>query len=226
MEKIERLLQTSNEFDLIYFLISILLCIICSLMLKYVFEEKSSSYSNQISKILPILSLITFLVISVVKTSLALSLGLVGALSIVRFRTPIKNPEDLIYLFLSLGIGIGFGANQIMITLISFLIIIFMIYFFLGKKNKIKDSFYNLIIKIDEKNFNIDQDFSKITDLINNKFSRVEILKYEKSNDNYYSFYFNIEIENINQLHQLNKDLRKNIPIYDFYFFELGDKTV
>jgi len=226
MEKIERLLQDANEFDLIYFLISILLCIICGLMLKFVFEEKSSSYSNQISKILPILSLITFLVISVVKTSLALSLGLVGALSIVRFRTPIKNPEDLIYLFLSLGIGIGFGANQIMITLISFLIIIFMIYFFLGKKNQIKDSFYNLIIKIDEKNFNIDQDFSKITDLINNTFSRVEILRYEKSNDNQYSFYFNIEIENINQLHQLNKDLKKNIPIYDFYFFELSDKTV
>ena len=52
-----------------------------------------------------ILSITTFLVISVVKSSLALSLGLVGALSVIRFRTPIKEPEELSYLFLAIGIG-------------------------------------------------------------------------------------------------------------------------
>ena len=63
-----------------------------------------------------ILSLTTMLLITVVKSSLALSLGLVGALSIVRFRTPIKEPEDLLYLFFSIAIGLGLGANQIMVT--------------------------------------------------------------------------------------------------------------
>jgi uncharacterized membrane protein YhiD involved in acid resistance len=43
---------------------------------------------------------------------LALSLGMVGALSIVRFRTPIKEPEELAYLFLALATGVGLGANQ------------------------------------------------------------------------------------------------------------------
>jgi len=52
----------------------------------------------------------TMLVITIVKTSLALSLGLVGALSIIRFRTPIKEPEELAYLFLAIGLGLGFGA--------------------------------------------------------------------------------------------------------------------
>ena len=47
------------------------------------------------------------LIITVVKTSLALSLGLVGALSIVRFRSAIKDPEELLYLFFSIAIGIG-----------------------------------------------------------------------------------------------------------------------
>ena len=57
--------------------------------------------------------MIVFFVILIVKSSLALSLGLVGALSIVRFRTPIKEPEELIYLFLAIAIGLGFGAGQI-----------------------------------------------------------------------------------------------------------------
>jgi len=62
----------------------------------------------------------TMLVISVVKTSLALSLGLVGALSIIRFRTPIKEPEELAYLFLSVALGVGIGADQHVGTMVMF----------------------------------------------------------------------------------------------------------
>lgn len=58
------------------------------------------------------------LVITVVKSSLALSLGLVGALSIIRFRSAIKEPEELTYLFLAISLGLGFGANQTVITII------------------------------------------------------------------------------------------------------------
>ena len=65
----------------------------------------------------------TMLIITIVKSSLALSLGLVGALSIIRFRAAIKEPEELAYLFLSISIGLGFGANQGLITLIAFFII-------------------------------------------------------------------------------------------------------
>jgi len=50
----------------------------------------------------------TMLVISIVKSSLALSLGLVGALSIVRFRSAIKEPEELVYIFLSMAITFHF----------------------------------------------------------------------------------------------------------------------
>ena len=63
------------------------------------------------------LTMITLLVISVVKSSLALSLGLVGALSIVRFRTAIKDPEELIFLFFAIAIGLGLGADQRIPTL-------------------------------------------------------------------------------------------------------------
>jgi uncharacterized membrane protein YhiD involved in acid resistance len=63
-----------------------------------------------------LLTLTTTLIISIVKSSLALSLGLVGALSIVRFRAAIKEPEELAYLFLAISVGLGLGADQALIT--------------------------------------------------------------------------------------------------------------
>ena len=71
-----------------------------------------------------LITMTTMLVIAIVKSSLALSLGLVGALSIVRFRAAIKEPEELAYLFLAIGIGLGFGADQRLITVTAFFIIV------------------------------------------------------------------------------------------------------
>ncbi|MGQ0764808.1 MAG: DUF4956 domain-containing protein [Gemmatimonadota bacterium] len=66
--------------------------------------------------VLPFVGLTTFLVITAVKSSFALSLGLVGALSIVRFRTPVKDPEELAYIFLTIATGIGTAAGQLLLT--------------------------------------------------------------------------------------------------------------
>ena len=78
------------------------------------------SNKRKLARVFVFIAATTLLVISVVKTSLALSLGLVGALSIIRFRTPIKEPEELAYLFLSIGLGLGLGADQPLITVIVF----------------------------------------------------------------------------------------------------------
>ena len=64
----------------------------------------------------------TMFIITIIKSSLVLSLGLIGALSIIRFRTAIKEPEELTYLFLAIAIGLGLGANQRTIILIAFLL--------------------------------------------------------------------------------------------------------
>ena len=70
------------------------------------------------------MSMTTMFIITVVKSSLALSLGLVGALSIVRFRAAIKEPEELSYLFLTIAIGLGLGADQRLITIVAFIVIV------------------------------------------------------------------------------------------------------
>ena len=78
-------------------------------LLRLHFFRFSNSLTNrsEFLTVLPFITLTTILIISIVKSSLALSLGLVGALSIVRFRTPIKEPEELAYLFISIAIGLG-----------------------------------------------------------------------------------------------------------------------
>ena len=82
------------------------------------------SNKRKFSRVFVFVAATTMLVIAVVQSSLALSLGLVGALSIIRFRTPIKEPEELAYLFLSIGLGLGLGANQRLVTLAAFIVIL------------------------------------------------------------------------------------------------------
>ena len=87
---------------------------IAAVLLAWHFRMFGSSLSNrrEFSRTFPMILMTTILVIGIVKHSWQLGLGLVGALSIVRFRTPIKEPEELAYLFLAIGLGIGFGADM------------------------------------------------------------------------------------------------------------------
>lgn len=100
------------------FLLNLIVGLILSLLVAWYYEHYGQSLSNRrkFARLLPVLALTTALVISIVKSSLALSLGLVGALSIVRFRTAIKEPEELAFLFIAIAIGLGVGADQRWIT--------------------------------------------------------------------------------------------------------------
>src|SRR3990172_10983173 len=87
---------------------------VLAIYIRELYKRCSISMSNRenFANIFPVLTSITVVIIFVVKSSLALSLGLVGALSIVRFRAAIKEPEELVYLFLCIAIGLALGAEQ------------------------------------------------------------------------------------------------------------------
>lgn len=80
-------------------------------------------YSTGFALTLPGLSLVTTLVIMAVTSNVVLSLGMVGALSIVRFRTAIKEPMEIVFLFWSLAVGIVIGAGMIPLAVIGSVII-------------------------------------------------------------------------------------------------------
>ena len=144
------LLLSSDVFqvEIVPTLFSFILCVLMSFILRYFYIRRSFSLTGKshIGSILPILSTVVFLVIIVVKSSLALSLGLVGALSIVRFRTPIKEPEELVYLFLAISIGLGYAAGQNLITTALTLLILIIIYFWLSNRSLSSVIEYNLIL--------------------------------------------------------------------------------
>jgi len=141
--------QNMGQVDLTSTLFSFFMCVIMSFIVRDFYIKRSFSLTGKmhIGSIIPVLSAVVFLVIVVVKSSLALSLGLVGALSIVRFRTPIKEPEELVYLFLAIAIGLGYAAGQILITTILSLSILLIVYIWLSNRKIAKTNEYNLVIK-------------------------------------------------------------------------------
>ena len=114
-------LNEQIQINLITFIEGLILAGILSFIIQITYLKFSTSLSNKydFAKNFIVLGLTTTLVITIVKSSLALSLGLVGALSIVRFRAAIKEPEELVYLFLIIAIGLGCGAGQLKITFIG-----------------------------------------------------------------------------------------------------------
>ena len=96
------------------------------LILSQVYIHFGHSLSNRrlFARNFLVLVVTTTLIISIVRSSLALSLGLVGALSIVRFRAAIKEPEELAFLFLAISIGLGLGAGQALVTLVALAVIL------------------------------------------------------------------------------------------------------
>lgn len=118
--------QLPDALDLWALTRDLLLVLLLGFLLGWHFVRFAQVLSNKrkLARVLMFIAATTLLIITVVKTSLALSLGLVGALSIIRFRTPVKEPEELAYLFLAIAIGVGFGADRQWETVIVFFVVL------------------------------------------------------------------------------------------------------
>ncbi len=103
------------------FVVNLAVAALLGVLLGQAYIRFGHSFSNRrlLARSFLLLTLTTTLIITVVRSSLALSLGLVGALSIVRFRAAIKEPEELAYLFLAIGVGLGLGAGQGLLTIVA-----------------------------------------------------------------------------------------------------------
>lgn len=154
-ENLDFFVNNNIQISINSFVLSLITAAVLSLLIQLFYIKFSSTLSNRIhfSKNFVILGTTTCIIIMIVKNSLALSLGLVGALSIVRFRAAIKEPEELVYLFLIIAIGLGCGSGQIKIIVVGVLfslIIIFAYYQFLSQKKIEYSELINLAIVIDE----------------------------------------------------------------------------
>jgi hypothetical protein len=161
------LMSSAPDESLLITMINFVLCVVMSFVVRsfYITYSVSLTGKHHIGVVIPILSCIVFLVIMVVKSSLALSLGLVGALSIVRFRTPIKEPEELVYLFLAISIGLGYAAGHTFLTTSISAAILVIIYFWLSNKTVGKNSEYNLVVNWTNRDVTFGQISTSIEDI-------------------------------------------------------------
>ena len=145
-------LESVTEFSAIDVLIGMVFALIIGLFIMLIYKKSFSGvmYSRGFAMALVGLSLVTTLVIMAVTSNVVLSLGMVGALSIVRFRAAIKEPMEIVFLFWSLAAGIVIGAGMIPLAVIGSLIIGLIFIIFVNQK--ISHTPYILVVNCADEN--------------------------------------------------------------------------
>lgn len=143
-------LQNFGDMSLINILIGLTITLCAALFIFYIYKITFQGvvYSHSFNTSLVLLSLITSLVIMTISSNIVLSLGMVGALSIVRFRAAIKDPNDIVFMFWAIAVGIASGAGIYTIAVGGSLFIGIVLVIMAHKKFNITT--YLLIIKYNE----------------------------------------------------------------------------
>ncbi len=153
-DKIQRILaeeftQTIPTKDII---LSLVVAILAAIIINYIYKKTFTgvSYAKSFALSIILLTMVTSLVIRTINSNLALSLGMVGALSIVRFRTAVKDPVDTIFMFWAITVGIMSGAGLYLTTILATVIlgVLYSLSYMLIFKPVEK---YLLVIKVDKK---------------------------------------------------------------------------
>ena len=202
------LTQAQAQISSPEFIISLALTAITAYILKTVYVRFGQALSNRsiFGNIFVPIAMTTMVIITIVKSSLALSLGLVGALSIVRFRAAIKEPEELVYLFICIAIGLGYGANQINVTIIGFLMIVIAVA--LIRKSAFKVEKSNVMYLTISKKSKTRLDIEKILEVLEKNSYEIDVKRLDESPSNNEAS-FVTTFQDKAQLLQLRDDLFK-----------------
>jgi hypothetical protein len=174
----------------------------------YIHFGQSLSNRRAFARNFLVLVVTTTLIISIVRSSLALSLGLVGALSIVRFRAAIKEPEELVFLFLAISAGLGLGAGQALITVVALLIILGLIVirsFF--NKNPGQPNLFLTIASPSTANLGVNQIIQALTGVG----ARASLKRFDQSPE-LLEAAFLVDFKGVNELEQFTLKMRELSP--------------
>ncbi len=176
-----------DSIILVRFLVSLALAIILGVLIAFVYKltHKGLNYESSFLSTLALLSPIVTLVMFFIQGDLVLSLGLVGSLSIIRFRTPIKDTRDMIFLFWTIATGLGIGTMNWTLSIIATAILgIVMFVFYKIRYGRKKHNEYILMLS------GVGQfDDQLVDDLINQGINRVYLRSHEIENNQFEVIY-------------------------------------
>lgn len=140
-------LQSVSVETIIKAVVYILLALIIGLVLFWLYRKTYSGvvYSHSFAVSLAGMTILTCTIIVTIQSNVVLSLGMVGALSIVRYRTAVKEPMDLMFLFMAVATGIATGAGMFYIAVLA-IVIMSLLLFVLRRRKHQRDEMYILLI--------------------------------------------------------------------------------
>jgi uncharacterized membrane protein YhiD involved in acid resistance len=208
----------------ISYLIIISYSFICGLWISYIYTKLDStlSYEKSFTISLIILTVLTTLVMNAISSSISLSLGLIGALSIVRFRTVLKNTLDMCFIFWCVACGIGFGSgNSKKVLLTSILIGAFLIFLRYFNKNVISSFlFEEFIVSINYRN-NLDtKDIQNLLDKLNSNYQLKNSTVNKEDKKGVLIYSIKLKAKEFNYLSNLQTQLKEITDIEEVSIFK------
>lgn len=136
-ELLTEIFKTTGTLSTEQIIMNIIIALIMGLVIfaSYLYTHAGTIYSTKFNISLVMLTIVTSIVMTVIQNNIALSLGTIGALSIVRFRTAIKDPRDTIYIFWAISMGLCCGISCFTIAAIGAAVIFIFLLFFGRIKN-------------------------------------------------------------------------------------------
>ena len=196
---------------------------VLALFIRELYKRFGSSISNRenFSSVFPMLTMVTVVIIFVVKSSLALSLGLVGALSIVRFRAAIKTPEELVYLFLCIGVGLSLGAEH---RLLAFTAVLVVTVFVVGKRfvGGARTTRQNLLLTVigDAEKFLENRDEKSLVESLKERTGGLTVQRFDLE-DGQVQFRANVALRTPEDTTKLITELKKEFPQFQVSYVNL-----
>ena len=183
-------LEETADFSIAAASVSLLSALFIGLFIFFIYKKTYAGvmYSKPFNTSLVLLSVLTTFVILAVTSNVVLSLGMVGALSIVRFRTAFKEPLDLVFLFWSISVGIILGAGLYSLAFLGSAFITVILLVLTGKVDS--SAPYILMLQLENENAEL-----QATEIIKNRFGKV-IVKSKSITDGQPELIYEVKVKN------------------------------
>ena len=217
------LITNSLQLSLLDGLSILFSSLLAGIILRYIFKRFSTTFSSksEFGNTLLIITISVAALIAVVKSSLALSLGLVGALSVIRYRTAVKEPYNLAFILLSICVGISIGASQFSFALLVLIIGSFAVIFCYSSSAKKEKLFSkgsvdldSMILTLPSKN-----SLSLLYDLLKDNTDFYAVQSLCESQNQTLVITLKLRLYNLESLEKLREKVKIIFPESEFTFY-------